>query len=63
MLSGYDNDLYFELEKAGWKKVCFDVGCHAAGKTRATGLLGEGATLKHGQRRQECIWLNYWLDF
>jgi DNA adenine methylase len=63
MLSGYDNDLYFELEKAGWKKVCFDVGCHAAGKTRWTGLLGEGATLKHGQRRQECIWLNYWLDF
>ncbi len=63
MLSGYDNDLYFELEKAGWKKVCFDVGCHAAGKTRQTGILGEGATLKHGQRRQECIWLNYWLDF
>jgi DNA adenine methylase len=63
MLSGYDNDLYFELEKAGWKKVCFDVSCYAAGKTRRTGLLGEGATLKHGQRRQECIWLNYWLDF
>jgi DNA adenine methylase len=63
MLSGYDNDLYFELEKVGWKKVCFDVGCYAAGKTRATGLLGEGATIKHGQRRQECIWVNYWLDF
>ncbi len=63
LLSGYDNDLYFELEKAGWKKVCFDVGCHAAGKTRQTGLLGKGATLKHGQRRQECIWLNYWFDF
>ncbi|MFZ8859705.1 MAG: DNA adenine methylase [Thermocrinis sp.] len=63
MLSGYDNDLYFELEKAGWKKVCFDVGCHAVGRTRRTGLLGEGATLKHGQRRRECIWINYWLDF
>jgi DNA adenine methylase len=63
MLSGYDNDLYFELEKAGWKKICFDVSCYAAGKTRATGILGEGATLRHGQRRQECIWVNYWLDF
>jgi len=63
MLSGYDNDLYFELEKAGWKKICFDVGCRAAGRTRQTGILGEGATLKHGQRRQECIWVNYWLDF
>jgi DNA adenine methylase len=63
MLSGYDNDFYFELEKAGWKKICFDVSCYAAGKTRQTGILGEGATLRHGQRRQECIWLNYWLDF
>jgi len=63
MLSGYDNDLYFELEKAGWKKICFDVSCYAAGKTRATGILGEGATLKHGQIRRECIWINYWLDF
>jgi len=63
MLSGYDNDLYFELEKAGWKKICFDVSCYAAGKTRYTGILGEGATFKHDQRRQECIWVNYWLDF
>jgi site-specific DNA-adenine methylase len=47
----------------GWKKICFDVSCYAAGKTRYTGILGEGATFKHDQRRQECIWVNYWLDF
>jgi len=63
MLSGYDNDLYFELEKAGWKKVCFDVGCHAVGKTRQTGILGDGATLEKDQRREECIWVNYLFPF
>jgi len=50
-------------KRLGGRKICFEVSCYAAGKTRATGLLGEGATLKHGQRRQECIWVNYWLDF
>jgi len=63
MLSGYDNDLYFELEKAGWKKICFDVRCHAVGRTRQTELLGENACLVKDQRRLECIWTNYLLDF
>lgn len=59
MLSGYDNDLYRELEKHGWKKICWSVACHAAGRTRQTGILGEGATFKKEQRRTECIWINY----
>ena len=59
MLSGYDNELYQKLEKYGWRKVCWEVGCYAVGKTRATGLQGKGATFKKNQRRIECIWMNY----
>ncbi len=59
LLSGYDNPTYRRLEEAGWRKICFDVACHAAGRTRRTGLLGEGATYAKGQRRQECVWMNY----
>ncbi len=59
MLSGYDNDIYRQLETAGWRKVCFEVACHAAARTRGTGLLGKGATHAKGQRRLECVWMNY----
>ena len=59
MLSGYDNLLYQKLEQYGWRKICWNVGCHAVGKTRATGLLGDGVTTKKNQRRIECIWINY----
>lgn len=59
MLSGYDNELYQRLEQNGWKKISWDVACHSAGKTRATGILGKKATFKKNQRRVECIWLNY----
>ncbi len=41
MLSGYDNPTYHRLEEAGWRKVCFEVACRAAGRTRGTGLLGK----------------------
>jgi DNA adenine methylase len=59
MLSGYDNDLYQKLEKAGWRKICWDVPCSAVGRTRLTKIIGENATLKKSQRRIECIWINY----
>jgi len=59
MLSGYDNPLYQKLEKHGWKKICWDVDCKAAGRTRQTQILGEGSTFEKNQRRQECIWINY----
>ncbi len=59
MLNGYDNELYQKLEKYGWKKKCWETSCSAAGKTRLTGILGEGATFKKNQRRVECIWVNY----
>jgi DNA adenine methylase len=59
MLSGYDNEIYQKLEKNGWKKICWEVACSAAGRTRGTGILGKGATFAKNQRRVECIWINY----
>jgi len=59
MLSGYPSPLYEELEEAGWCKKCWNVACHAVGRTRAYGLLGRGATFSKNQRRTECIWMNY----
>ena len=59
MLSGYDNPLYQNLEKYGWRKICWNVGCNAVGRTRQIGVLGENATYLKNQRRTECIWINY----
>lgn len=59
MLSGYDNPIYTKLEQNGWRKASWEVSCHAAGRTRDTGIQGKGATRKHNQRRIECIWINY----
>jgi len=59
MLSGYDNPLYRKLEENGWKKHCWEFGCWAVGRTRLTGILGEGAMYKNNQRRLECVWINY----
>ncbi len=61
MLSGYDNEIYRELEFHGFQKYCKEVACRAVGRTRQSGLLGKGATFKNNkaQRRTECIWINY----
>ncbi len=59
ILSGYDNEIYKELEENSWKKVCWDVACSSAGRTRASGIRGKGATFSNNQRRTECIWINY----
>ena len=59
MLSGYPSQLYEELERFGWHKICWNVACHAVGRTRHTGIQGEGATFKKGQRRIDCVWMNY----
>ncbi len=55
MLSGYPNDLYDSL---GWKKQEWATTCNAAGRTRASGLKGEGLVSKL-QQRTECVWTNY----
>ena len=59
MLSGYPSQLYEELERCGWRKICWNIGCYAAARTQDTGIQGEGATFKKGQRRSDCIWMNY----
>jgi len=57
MLSGYDNELYQKLEKYGWKKICWEVYCHAVGRTRMAKTIGKGALQNH--KRIECVWINY----
>ena len=59
MLSGYPSQLYEELERCGWQKICWNVACWAVGKTRHTGIQGEGVTFSKGQRRIDCVWMNY----
>lgn len=57
ILSGYAHEIYLPLEQAGWKRTDFDVSCSVVGRTRGTGILGEGATHKKGQRRVESVWI------
>lgn len=58
MLSGYPNPLY---ESLGWQSKTFDVTCSAAGRTRASGLMGDGK-VSETQKRTEIIWINYDAD-
>lgn len=58
MLSGYPNELYKILEENRWTRVDFQTSCHAAGRTRLTGILGKGSATRL-QPRTECIWINY----
>lgn len=57
MLSGYAHPIYEPLEEAGWNRYDFETGCHAACKTRASGLQGKGVIMKK-QTRIESVWLN-----
>jgi hypothetical protein len=57
VLSGYKNEIYKRLEDGGWARIDFDVTCYAAGRTRNSGLQGEGSvSLK--QKRTESVWQN-----
>jgi len=56
VLSGYPNDMYAE-KLLRWSRIDIPTACHAAGRTRATGIQGKGAALKM-QPRTECLWLN-----
>lgn len=66
MLSGYRNPIYNTLEEAGWQRIDIETVCNAAGRTRYTKILGEGAA-KEKQKRVESLWLSYnnkedWFD-
>jgi DNA adenine methylase len=57
ILSGYDCELYTPLTDAGWARVTYQTSCYAAGRTRATGIIGDGAAMRM-QGRTESIWLD-----
>jgi len=56
ILSGYRHPVYDPLEEAGWRRFDFETYCHAVGRTRETGIIGEGAAA--GQARIESVWLS-----
>jgi len=55
VVSGYAHEIYQPLEDAGWKRIDFETACHAAGRTRAIGILGKGAA-KRTHPRVETLW-------
>ncbi len=56
VLSGYRHEVYEPLEAAGWRRLDFATACHAAGRVRGSGLLGDGVALAK-QARTESVWL------
>jgi len=60
MLSGYNNDLYRSYldSRDGWHRIDYKTACYAVGKTRNSGLQGEGIALLK-QPRTESVWMNY----
>lgn len=61
VLSGYAHAVYKPLEAAGWERRDWKVACHIVGRTRATGILGEGAAMRL-QPRTESVWIKPYLD-
>lgn len=59
VLSGYQHLTYEPLEKAGWTRHDYPTVSHAAGHTRATGILGPGSG-KCMQSRVESVWVKPW---
>jgi len=57
LLSGYRHPIYEPLEQAGWRRYDYETACHAVGKTRKTGILGEGVA-KEKQPRVESVWVS-----
>lgn len=55
VLSGYDHPIYAPLDAAGWRRCEREVACHAAARTRTSGLCGKGNAAH--QRRTEVLWL------
>jgi len=57
LISGYNNELYNDYLK-GWNMQEWKTSCHAAGRTKNSGLKGKGNVLKN-QGRIEKVWYNY----
>jgi DNA adenine methylase len=57
ILSGYDHPVYADLVKSGWTATRYETACHAAGRTRNSGIQGKGSALRKVPRT-EIIWAN-----
>lgn len=57
ILSGYRNDIYTQLETAGWKRYDFQASCSVLGRTKGTGVLGKNAAKEKGAR-VESAWIS-----
>ncbi len=57
VLSGYDHPVYASLVEAGWTVTRYKTACHAAGHTRESNILGEGAACARVPRT-EVVWAN-----
>jgi len=55
-ISGYDNEIYRQLDDAKWQRLEWKTACHLAGRTRTSKLRGEGSALKHVSRT-EVLWI------
>lgn len=59
ILSGYAHPVYAAVENAGWTRIDIATTCKAIGRTRKTGLLGDGALKKlNKHKRIESIWIS-----
>jgi DNA adenine methylase len=57
MLSGYIHNIYTKLENAGWVRHDFNTACYAVGRTRQTGILGDGSA-REKCKRVESVWMS-----
>lgn len=57
VLSGYNAELYGQLESAGWSRTDFQTSCRAAVRTRKSKLRGAGSATA-AVPRTESVWLN-----
>ena len=57
ILSGYRHKIYKPLEEKSWVRIDFKTSCYAVGRTRYTGLIGEGVVNKL-KPRIESVWLS-----
>lgn len=57
VIPGYPNEVYAELEDAGWKRYDKSTTCMVVARTKATGLKGAGG-VKKSQKRIESLWIN-----
>lgn len=55
IVSGYNHEIYAPLEAAGWERMDFKTACHAAAKTRQTGIIGTGSSSTMVPRT-ESVW-------